>query len=360
MSRVLCRLIVAGLAVLAAPAWSSEELIYAVVYKGSDYRASKAEILSIDPGSAEKQLVFSDENTPIILLQRLYVFHFPVAGGRNLFAHATQRGESVPFPGNASLYELSTDGSHAFRRIAPVSGNESLGEIFVNSAGTRIGYINRLKRRQYIFIHEVATGRLLHQVDVTGTFLDCYASSIGWLPRSETLFFSLETGDEHITSEESYARAGTYTMHESGVNLTKLSDPPVREGFWPPGTARMIGVLPTGEYVFETMQQRKHPGGEGPRTLFAVVKMVPDSERAEDIGFSPGCGLYSGVRVCYQLSPSGKYLAAAALPVSSSATSGDIWLKDLQAGKDGKLLSLPTKGLQGPFLGLVGWADRQR
>jgi hypothetical protein len=357
MRPVLFRLIVAGLAVLATPAWGSEELIYAVVHKASDYRASKTEIFSIDPRSAERQLVFSDEKTQVMLLQRLYVFHFPVAGGRKLFAHAAQRGTSVPFPGNDSLYELSTDGSHSFRRIAPVSGNESLGEIFVNSAGTRIGYINCLKRRQYVFIHDVATGKLLHQVDVTDTFLDCFASGIGWLPRSETLFFSLEAGDVHITSEESYDKVGTYTMHESGANLTKLGDPPVREGFWPPGTTRMIGVLTTGERVLETMQHRKPPGGEGPRTLFAVVKMGPGSEPAEDIGFSPGCSLYAGIRVSYLLSPSGKYLAAAALPVSSSATSGDIWLKDLEAGEEEKLLSIPTNGLQGPFLGLVGWID---
>jgi hypothetical protein len=68
--------------------------------------------------------------------------------------------------------------------------------------------------------------------------------------------------------------------------------------------------------------------------------------------------LYSGIRVNYQLSPAGRYLAAAKLPISSSAVSCDIWLKNLATGEERKILSLPTHGLQGPFLGLVGWLDQ--
>jgi hypothetical protein len=351
------RLILVGLLALTAPAWGGEKLVCVVVHKGTDYRAAKTEIITVDPESAEKQIVFSDEDAAIVLLQRLYVFHFPAVGGGKLFAHGAERGKPVQFPGNASLYELSADGSDSFRRIASVIGGESLGDIFVNPAGTRIGYVNRLGRKQYIFIHDVKTGELIHQVDVTEVLLDCYASGIGWLPGGDTLFFSLETGDVHITSDESYDRVGVYTMDESGDNLTKLGPVPAREGFHPPETVRVIGVLPTGEYVLETMQQRLRgvPGKD--QRIFAILKSKLSSGYAEDISFSLESRLYSGIRVSYKLSSSGKYLAAAALPISSSSNSTDIWLKNVAARHEKKLLSIATDGLNGPFLGLVGWFD---
>jgi hypothetical protein len=357
MISILLSLVCAASVVFAHGAWAGEKLAYAVVYKGSNYTGIKTEILSIDPETAEKRLIFSDKKTSILLLQRLYVFHFPVVGGRKLFAHAVNRGESIPFPGNGALYELSADGSNLFRRINHVLGTESLRDIFVNSRGTRIGYINRMNRKQYLFIHDVVTGELLYQVDMTNKFLDCFASSIGWLPGSDKLYFSLETGDADLTSEASYARVGTYFMDERGEYLTKLRGLPPREGFFPRETVRMIGVLPSGEYILETMQHKKRPSHERNRYIFAVLKVKKDFLDVEDMSFSPAAKLYSGIRVSYQLSPSGKYLSAARLPVSASAFSCDVWLKNLQAGTERRILSLPTEGLQGPFLGLVGWLD---
>jgi hypothetical protein len=358
MLSMLLSLVCAGLLAFAPGAWAGERLIYAVVYKGAGYTAVKTEMFSIDPETAEKRLLFSDEKTSIVLLQRLYVFHFPVVGGRKLFAHAAERGSPVPFPGNGSLYELSGDGSNSFRRITHVLGAESLGDIFVNSTGTRIGYINRMHGRQYIFVHDVATGRLLHQVDITDKFLDCFASSIGWLPGTARLYFSLETGDEHVTSEESYRRAGTYTMDESGAGWSKLAALPPREGFFPPDEVRVIGISPSGEYVFETMQRKKGPSPGQNQYVPAVLKLKNDVSGFEDISFGTATKLYSGIRVNYQLSPAGRYLAAARLPISSSAVSCDICLKNLPTGEERKILSLPTHGLQGPFLGLVGWLDQ--
>jgi len=357
MISILGSLVCAGLVLFAQAAWAGEKLVYAVVYKGSSYAAAKTEILSVDPETAEKQLLFSDEKTSIVLLQNLYVFHFPVVGGGKLFAHASERGKSVPFPGNASFYELSVDGSNLFRRICPVLGAESMGDIFANSTGTRIGHINRLNRKQYIFVHDVVTGTLLSQVDITDKFLDCYASSIGWIPRRERLYFSLETGDVHVTSKESYARVGTYFMDEGGRHLKRLPALPAEKGFFSPEASRLIGVLPTGEYVFETMQFKKRSSREQSQYHFTVLKVKKDFSDTNDISFSPTTNLYSGIRVTYQISPSGKYLSAASLPISSSAVSCDAWLKNLHTGKETNILSLPTDGLQGPFLGLVGWLD---
>lgn len=354
----LARLIFVGLILYAQGAWAGEKLVYAISYKGSDYTAVKTEILTIDPETGEKHVIFSDEKASIVLVEMLYVFHFPVVGGGKLFAHAAERGKAVPYPGNASLYELSTDSSNNFRRICPILGVESVGDIFVNSAGTRIGYINRMNQKQHIFIHDVATGTLLSQVDITDKFLDCYASSIGWVPRSEMLYFSLEIGDYDLTSEESYALVGTYLMEENGQYLKKLSAIPAAEGFSPPQTARMIGVLPTGGFVFETIQSPQPSADESSRCRFAVSKVEEDFSRADNIGFSPASGLCQGTRVAYQLSPSGKYLSAARVPDASPATSANILLKDIAANSEKTILSISTQGPQGPFLGLVGWLDQ--
>ena len=357
MISIMLSLACAALLAFTPAAEAGEKLVYAVVYKSSSYAASKTEILAIDPETAEKRLAFEDEKTPIVLIQHLYVFHFPVAGGGKLFAHAFDRGQSLPFPGNGSLYELSADGANLFRKIAPVLGAESLGEVFVNPTGTRIGYISRLNKKQYVFIHDVATGVLLSQIDVSDKFLDCFASSIGWLPHGEKLYFSLETGDEHVTSKASYARVGTYLMDERGRHLQKLTGLPALAGFHPPETSRLIGMTPAGEYVFETMQSRKNPARGRDRLHFALLKAASDFSHVDELSFTTAAGLYSGIRVNYALSPSGRFLSAAALPVSSSAVSSEIWLKDLKTGAERMIVSIPTAGLQGPFPGLVGWLD---
>jgi hypothetical protein len=357
MISVMLSLVCAALVAFSQGAWAGEKLLYAVIYKASDYTAVKTDIFSVDVETGEKRLVFSDEKAPIVLKQHLYVFHFPVAGGRKLFAHAVDRDRQAPFPGNGSLYELSADGSSLFRRITPVVGAESLGDIFANSTGTRIGYINRMNRKQYLFIHDVATGNLLQRIDITDKFLDCFAASIGWLPGSEKLFFSLQTGDADGTSKASYAKVGTYIMNESGGHLTKFAKLPLPEGFLSPEMERMIGILPTGEYVFEATVHKKHVSPKQSQFDFVLAKFKKDSQEVGDLSFSQATRLYRGVTVIYQLSPSGKYLSAAALPILSSALSWDIWLKYVQTGEERNILSLPTEGLKGPFLGLIGWID---
>jgi hypothetical protein len=358
MKTIVLILLCIGFLVVAQHSSAGEELVYTVVHKGTDYDIVKTEIHAIDPETNESRQVFSDANTSITLVQRLYVFHFPVAGGNKLFAHAAQREEPIPFPGNAALYELSTDGSNSFRKIAPVLGTESLGDIFVNSSGTRIGYLNRLSRRQFIFVHDVATGKLAHQIDITDVFLDCYAVSIGWLPDSDRIYFSLATGDVHITSEASFTQVGTYLMVENGEHLTKLDPVPALPNYSEPETERLIGVLPSGEYILEIMQRKKRPAPGENQAFFAIVRLKPEPRAIIDISFNAGERLYSGIRVDYNLSPSGNHLAAAKLPISSSATSHEIWLQDLQADEERIIISLPTEGLQGPFLGIVGWLDR--
>lgn len=342
---------------LAPGAEAGEKLVYSIVHKGSDYTAAKTEIFAVDPETREERLVFSDEATSIVLTQSLYVFHFPVAAGGKLFARAAGRRGALPAPAESGLYELAADGSDAVRRIGPLMGDGSAGDLFLNASGTRIGYVSGMDRRQFIFLHDVATGALLHKIDVTETFLDCYATSIGWVPGRERLYFSLDTGDADLTSEESYGRVGTYLMDEDGRHLEKLAALPLAGGSPPLLAARAIGALPSGEYLFETMQPASGEESERHPFRFSLRRVRADLGEGTDMSFSPAATLYTGIQVAYSLSPSGRYVAAASLPVSDRADSCAVWLKDLDRGEERIVVAIPTTGLEGPFLGLAGWFE---
>jgi hypothetical protein len=98
MVSILVSLVCAGLVLFAQVAWAGEKLVYAVVYKGSNYAAVRTEIISLDPETAEKQLVFSDEKTSIVLVQNRYVFHFPVVGGASCLPMPPSGAGLFPFP----------------------------------------------------------------------------------------------------------------------------------------------------------------------------------------------------------------------------------------------------------------------
>jgi hypothetical protein len=351
------RLLFATILILSIQVQAGEKLITCVVHKGSGYVAQTTEIFSVDPVSGEKKLIYSDQNSSIVVKQQLYVFHFPAIGGGKIFAQAQERGKVAPFPGNAWLYQFSIDGSNEHRGIAQVLSEESCRDISANPAGTLIAYLNRLNGKQMFFVHDVATGKLVHQVDISNTFLDCYAGSMGWFSGSDRFYFSLLTGDVDVTSDESFKRVGTYVMDADGMNMIKLPALPQRQDGWPIESARLLGIIPGNEYIFEIMQNLKNPAPGEKQLLLTIIKMNPEKGSFKDISFNPASGLYSGIQVNYQLSPSGKYLAAAALPVSAQAKTCDVWLKDLQTSTERILISAPMNGMQGPFAGLAGWIN---
>jgi hypothetical protein len=352
-------LLSAGLLLVgASPAGAGERLLYAVVHKGPAFDASHTEIYSVDPASGERRLLFSDEDLPIVLLQHLYVFHFPVAGGGRIFAHAADRGAPGPLLGIGGIYEIATDGIRGYRRVAGVEGDQSLGDLIADPAGARVGYVERTGRREYLFLLDAGSGRMLRKLDVTGMILDCEVSSAGWDPQSGRLYLSAAAGDDDVTSEASRSRAGTYVIDETGDRWTKIASIPPLPGFHPPEDARMIGVLPGGAYVFETTQLAIHPGMGPARFSSAVVSLDPATGRVQEIGFRAAGGRPPGARLLPTVSPSGAYLAGATPPGSSTAVSQEIRIKDLHTGLERELVTLPCDGGKGPFLGLVGWLTR--
>lgn len=140
-------------------------------------------------------------------------------------------------------------------------------EIFVNPDGIRIGYLNYLGQKKFIFIHETKTGELLHKIDVSPVFLDCFPSNIGWLPDGERLFFPLDTGDVHTISKESYKKVGTYIIKGDGTGLVKLPENlilfPQKEGFQRviDTAPHFIGVLLGGALIFRDFRSQKAPRG---------------------------------------------------------------------------------------------------
>ncbi len=164
--------------------------------------------------------------------------------------------------------------------------------------------------------------------------------SIGWVSESQRLYFSLETGDVHITSDESYGLVGTYLVDDNGQNETKLSSLLPETGSSPSQMARMLGVLLDGEFIFETYQPGRYSPKGGTRGHYTLSKVKQDFSNKIGISFSQAATVYQGVQVCYQLSPSGSYLAAAQLPIRFSAVSCDVWLKDLDSGTEKEILSI--------------------
>lgn len=188
--------------------------------------------------------------------------------------------------------------------------------------------------------------------------LDCVVSALGWDPRSGRLYLSAEPGDSEVTAEASHARAGTYVFDEAGVRWTRIASLPPLPGFHPPESARMIGSLPDGRYVFETMQLAARTAPGPARFSFSVESFDPATGHVGEIGFQAAGGRPPGGRLAPMLSPSGTYLAGATPPGSTSARSQEIWVKDLRRGAERLVISIPCEGAQGPFVGLVGWLPR--
>jgi hypothetical protein len=345
--------------------WASETLLYAIRYESLQRYPDvvNTKVYSVDPNNAkETRVVFSDENTPIMLLPKRGMPGHPgevlVSSRKKIFAHAVEKRLNPGrwYASKASIYELSSDG---FRRVFDVMGEQSLSEIFANHEGTKIGYLNYEGQKMVIFIHETETGRLLNKIDVSKVFLDCFASSIGWLQDGDRLSFTLDTGDVHVTSEESDKQKGTYTMRGDGTGIMKLPENltsfPLEKGSRrgtdsPP---QFIGELTDGSYVFRDLVVNKgHRGHQLPSFLYQVNPLTK-SRKEIPLGVSIGLSWF-------KVSPTGKYIAFTE-KISSKEGRYEwvehLWVKDLASGKVDKVFTLDNMPFKGQHLGLVGWKN---
>lgn len=346
--------------------WAGDQLLYAIrsesLKRYPDIVYTK--IYSLDPDGRESRLVFSDEKALIMLLARRGMPGHPgkilVSNKTKIFAHAVEKRLNPGrwYASKASVYELSTDGSNRFRKIFGALGEQSLSEIFINPAGTKIGYINYLDQKPFIFIHETETGKLMHKIDASKIFLDCFASTIDWHPDGQRLFFTLDTGDVHMTSEGSYIKVGTYFIKDDGLELYKLPQAlfsfPERKGFGAhSSTPEFVGGLPDGTYIFREFKFKKDYRVTEASSFIYIVNAITKSQKEIPLRVSEGLNWF-------KVSPEGKYIA---FTEKSSSKEGRyewseyIWVENLASGEGKRVFTLDNMPFKGHYLGLVGWME---
>ena len=282
-----------------------------------------------------------------------------VSSKNQVFSHAVERRFNPGrwYASKASIYELSINGSNRFKKIFDVLGEQSLSEVFVNPSGTKIGYINYLDQKTFIFIHETDGGRLLHKIDVTKIFLDCFASSVGWLPDGDRIFLTLDTGDVHMTSEQPYKQRGTYELSETGAKMAKLPEEktslPLRKDEWRfiEGPPQCLGGLPDGTYLFWDTIARKGPKGNEVRFILYRVNPAANSRTAIPLDITKGPRWF-------KVSHMAKHIAFTEKIYSKSGSYTwieNLWIKNLASYGENKIFTLDNVPFKGFHLGLVGW-----
>ncbi|MBI1738358.1 MAG: hypothetical protein HYR58_03840 [Acidobacteria bacterium] len=363
MKKVL--LIFGCLLLLPAGVPAGENLVYSVSYGEAGKfppRLVKTEIFAVDVNAGKPRLVFSDASADFLLLPVYRAGGEPeqvmVTGGGKIFARGVERsrypGGWYEFP--ASIYELPADGSGRARKVFDIQGEQSLRKLFVTPTGTKIGYINYLGQTQFIFIHDAATGTMLRKIDLSKIALDCFARNIGWLPDGARLFFTLETGDEHVTSRASYARVGSYVMKDDGTQPVRvpreLSAPTKRAGYSsaPDLPPVLLGALPDGRQLYKEFQWEQQGKGRRPVTFLYTVD--PASKARKDYSTRAREGLF-----WFRVSNSGRAVAFTELLGQSDTE--HVWVLDLQSGEERKIFSFATKSLTLPCLGIIGWMEER-
>jgi hypothetical protein len=354
---------------LSATTFAADKLVYSVTtgQEGRWPRIEKTEIFVLDPQGGQPRVVFSDAGADFLLITSGE--QLTAAAGRRVFAVGVDRKNyqnGFPhFP--AAVYELSTDGSnHAWKifDIEGENGTSNFRDLFVSPSGSKIGHINSLGGKWTIILHDTATGKLLLKMDLTPIALDCFVREIGWMPDGKRLFFTLETGDVDMTSEASYARAGSYLMPDAGGPAVRvasnLTAHPKRSGYQPVADTppTLLGVLPDGGYLLSEFQWKQGPAVPAPAkaTTFLYTLSSTIGSRKD---FVANANVMLG----------SFYLSAPGRLVSYVESHGEqrvgpdlidnrtVHVLDLTTGKDQNLFSFPAKLLDLPVTELIGWID---
>ncbi len=350
-------IVLISLILSAACARAGERLVYSVAQEdaGRFPRLVKTEIFAVELDGGNKTLLFSDAGTTIILLPVRRAGGIPeqvmVSASGRVFARGVERSR---YPGGwydkpASIYELTINGTNAFRKVFDIQGEQDLRNLFVDSAATKVGYLNMIGAKWYIFVHDAATGTLLHKKDTSSIFLDCFARNIGYLPDGQMLFFTLETGDVHVTSQASYKRVGSYAMKDSAATPARIPVPSWQKAGYTLDTSlppMMIGALPDGRYLFREYLWKREPRSHSPAVFLSAIDTATKSHKNFPVSASEGL-------FWFRLSGSGRYLAFS--EIKGQTELERIWILDLVSGAEREIFSFPTKSLRAPYLGLIGW-----
>lgn len=293
------------------------------------WREQSTEIYSFDPASGEKKLVFSEAATPLVLFSPFWDQDTMVAAGGRLFAQGRERQQDAR--SLYSVYELFLDGSNRYRKVIQLQDKDDIGanfwhpqQVFVNPGGTKVGVLKGVDNSYYIFIHDVATGMLLHKTDLGHVFAGCEPGTLDWRAEGERLFFTLDEGD--ADAKDSCARVGSWVMKEDGSGLERM-----------PWTDFAEAGLPGSRYLFRGLQSN-----------FLYVADAKTGAR-KDYALSAQGTLY-----CCHISDSGRFVAF--MEEKSFGDSIPVWMLDLETGKEQVIFSFPTgKTTKEPWSRLIGW-----
>jgi hypothetical protein len=199
---------------------AGERVIYAFYYE----RPQRMEIFAFDQITKVTTRIFSDQGTPIELLPREGSGNYPglvtvTANGR-LFAQGIERSRYVGSTSpNTTLYELSTDGSNHYRKICELVGGHSLSRLLVNSCATILVYWNFSNEGQFLFVHNVESGKLIKRINVTNIFPDYGVRNLDWYPGTDSLVFCITGGPEGDGDPDQF---GTHILDIKSGKSNKL------------------------------------------------------------------------------------------------------------------------------------------
>jgi hypothetical protein len=322
----------------------------------------KTEIFAVDSQAGKPGVIFSDTGADFLLLPTYTGSGqgqvIAAAGGR-IFARGIERkhytGGWPTFP--AAVYELATDGSNAARKLFDIEGehgSSNFRDLFGNPSGSKVGHLNYLGGKLYLLLHETAAGALLQKIDLSRIALDCFVSKIGWMPDGKRIFFTLETGDVHVTSEPSYARVGSYMMEDDGGTPARIPGQvafhPKRPGyrFDSESPPVLLGALPDAHYLFREVQWSQ-AAGRPPQALSFLFSVDPVTKAWKDFPTSP-----EGTLTSFCLSYSGA-VAFIDLQRQNGVETHTVWSMELESAKKQKVFSLSTRPPTLPWLNLIGW-----
>lgn len=324
---------------------------------------SKTDIFAVNPETGKQRLVFSDARSEFLLLPGSDAQIDVVAAGGRIFSRGMDRKLYAKDPAYspAALYELSANGSGKARKLFDIPIEAGMGSnirmLFVSPTGAKIGFVRTSNGKQYLFLYETSTGKLLRKIDLTEDVADMSVAAIGWMPDGERLFSTLNRTDEDDEWTNPESLMGSYVIKEDGTGRQRIA-PEAEMHPSLPGLNRdvkacavLLGVLPDGRYLVRDFQMG--PPSAHPGAYVYILDPATKAQRTLTIGV-PG-ELYP-----FRLSRSASELAMVATqrkfePGNASTDAKTLWVFALESGKQRKLLSFTTKQDGSKWIGLVGW-----
>jgi len=394
LTRNLARLIAFALACWIAPSIARAQVDQSVLYSVTTSEANsgvpvnktqvfKTEIFAADPETGKQRLLFSDANSPFLLMPGGGMQGGIAAAGGRIFAegilpvqtlaHTPTFDPSAP----AAIYELSTDGSGQARKVFDMGSAEqrvNFRSLFFNSSGTEFGNINYVAGKWYLFVHDTETGKLLRESELIAWKFGS-VDNIGWMADEKRFFFTVDiSGDDpEAWWTTPNSPVGTYVMNETG-SVERLAPEaalhPKIAGMQPSNDspAVFIGSLPDGGYLLQDYQSG--PTNESDACLYEPslanrahaclyeLDLVRKAQRIFPLAVD-------GVPGAFHLSRSGNQLVFTATKVEyqkqpkfKATSMVSVWVLDLQSDKEWKVISFPPNGNMrpvGPWFNLIGW-----